>query len=614
MRIARIHIENFRCLRSFDLTPKPGMNVLIGENNTGKSSLLIALDRALGRGTPAFDLEDFFADAPNAPSAPPPTIRIDLELRPLPAPDFSAAFTTEFVDDIDFDQNSAPFLRFRTEASFDAAEGRIHIDYFSVKADGTTRRLAARKRFTLRGFVPFYLADAFRDAIRELRNRRGFWGRLVDSIHLDPATEMAAATALRAINASIVTATPRLAEVRDRFREIGQIIPTAPPPDDVIVNPVAADPAAILRNLEVLLRTFDSPRGFGLDRHGEGTRSVGYLVIYRAFVDLLAREENDNLEAEPILGVEEPEAHLHPHARRAIAGVLGALDRQTFITTHSTAIARHVAADSVTLLRRVGPACVASQIPGEDPVSPGVAFFTPRQRSVLDRELRSGAAEAFFARSVLLFEGESEIRALPFFARALGIDLNRLGVSLVPVDGKAYGPLVKMLGRDALRVPWVILADAEKPKSVDDVARELVKAGCVTTAAVDAARAAGRLREDILLPHDCFTLDAGHDLEAALVQGGACPEYEAAITAHPDAGTLADFVAADATRATLSQEARVQAFMKHERWGRPWKVLFAAIVAESITAGGTNPARIPAPIVAALHRARDFATGAPVKA
>jgi putative ATP-dependent endonuclease of OLD family len=611
MRIARIHIENFRCLRSFDLTPKPGVNVLIGENNTGKSSLLHALDRALGRGTPAFDLEDFFADAPNPTPASLPPIRIDLELRPAPAADFSAAFTTEFVDDIDFDSSAAPFLRFRTEASFDAAEGRVRIDYFSVKADGTVRRMTARKRFTLRGFVPFYLADAFRDAIRELRNRRGFWGRLVDSIRLDPATETAAATALRAVNASIVTATPRLAEVRDRFREIGHIIPTAPPPDDVVVNPVAADPAAILRNLEVLLRTSDSPRGFPLDRHGEGTRSVAYLVIYRAFVDLLAREENDNLEAEPILGIEEPEAHLHPHARRAIAGVLGTLDRQMFITTHSTAIARYVPADSVTLLRRSGPAGIASQIPTEDPANPGTPFFTPRQRSVLDRELRSGAAEAFFARSVLLFEGESEARALPFFARALGIDLNRLGISLVAVDGKAYVPLLRMLGRDALGIPWGILSDGEH---LEELAKHLVTAGRVSQAAVDAANAAGRLREDILLPQDCFALDAGQNFEGALIYGGARAEYEAAIAAHPEARTLAAFVAADPGRGGLPREAQVHEYMKHDRWGKPWKVLFAAIVAESITAGGTNPARIPAPIVAALNRARDFATGAAVKA
>lgn len=610
MRIAKIHIENFRCLRSFDLLPKPGINVLVGENNTGKSTLLHALDRALGRGTSSFEIEDFFAETPTAVPALLPIVRIDLEIRPTPAADFSAAFTTEFVDDIDFDADNVPFLNFRTEASFDAAEGRVRVDYFSVKADGTTRRMSVRKRFTLRGFIPFYLADAFRDTFRELRNRRGFWGRLVDSILLDQPTANAVVAALEAINTSILAATPRLADIRDRFREIGRIIPTVPPPDDVVVNPVAVDPAVVLRNLEVVLRTLDSPRGFVLDRHGEGTRSVAYLVIFRAFVDLLAREENDNTEAEPVLGIEEPEVHLHPHARRAIAGVLGATDGQMFVTTHSTAVTRQVAADCVTLLRRGGAGCVASQIPSADPGNPRAPFFAPRQRSVLDRELRSGAAEVFFARSALLFEGESEVRALPFFARALGIDLHLNGVSLVPVDGKAYVPLLRMLGTAALGIPWVILSDGE---DLAEIARHLVSAGRVTQGEVDAAEAAGRLREDILLPHDCFALDAGHDLEGALIYGGACAEYEAAIAAHPAAGTLAAFVAADASRAALSREARVHEFMKHKHWGRPWKVLFAAIVAEEITAGGNNPARISQPIVDALSRVRDFATGVAVK-
>ena len=403
-----------------------------------------------GRGT-TFELEDFFAHAANATPAALPTIRIDLEFRATPEADFSAAFTTEFVDNIDFDSAGAPFLNFRTEASFDATESRIRVDYFSVKADGTTRRMPTGKRGVLRRFIPFYLADAFRDTLRELRNRRGFWGRLVDSILLDPATATSVANALQAINTSILTATPRLGEIRDRFREIGRIIPTAPPPNDVVMNPVAVDSATVLRNLEVLLQTLDSPRGFALDRHGEGTRSVGYLVIFRAFVDLLARDENDNMEAELVLGIEEPEVHLHPHARRAIAGVLGVLDRQTFVTTHSTAIARQVPADHITLLRRAGGGCVASQVPVYDPANAGAPFFAPRQRSILERELRSGAAEVFFARAVLLFEGESEVRALPFCARALGIDLHLHGISLVPVDGKAYAPRCGCLER----TPWV---------------------------------------------------------------------------------------------------------------------------------------------------------------
>lgn len=610
MRLARVRIENFRCLRNFDLIAKPDINLLIGENNTGKTSLLQALDRALGRGVP-FEMDDFFVRAPNTAAAALPTIRIDLELRPTPAADFSVAFTAEFADNIDFDAAGLPFLNFRTEASFDATESRVRVDYFSVKDDGTTRRMSMNKRGILRRFVPFYLADAFRDTVRELRNRRGFWGRLVDSIQLDAATAAQVATAVETINTSILAATPRLGDIRTRFREIGRVIPTVAPPNDVVVNPVAVEAATILRNVEVLLQTLDSPRGFALDRHGEGTRSIAYLMIFQAFVDLLAREENDNMEAEPVLGIEEPEVHLHPHARRGIAGVLAAINRQTFLTTHSTTIAREVAAERVTLLRRAGGGCVASQIPAEDPANPGSPFLSPRQRSILDRELRSGAAEVFFARAVLLFEGESEARALRLFARALGIDLHLHGISLVPVDGKAYVPLLRMLGANALGIAWVVLSDGE---NLEELAKHLVSAGRVTQAAVDAAAAAGRLREDVLVPQDCFALDAGHDLEAALIYGGARAEYEAAIAAHPEAGTLADFVAADASRTGMSREKQVHEFMRHPRWGKRWKVVFAAHVADAITNGGTDAARIPAPIIAALRRVRDFATRAAVKA
>lgn len=42
MKISNIHIENFRGLKLIDLTPAQ-MNCVIGENNAGKSSVLLAL-------------------------------------------------------------------------------------------------------------------------------------------------------------------------------------------------------------------------------------------------------------------------------------------------------------------------------------------------------------------------------------------------------------------------------------------------------------------------------------------------------------------------------------------------------------------------------------------
>lgn len=43
MRISNIHIENFRGLKEIDLTPSQ-MNCVIGENNAGKSTALLAIN------------------------------------------------------------------------------------------------------------------------------------------------------------------------------------------------------------------------------------------------------------------------------------------------------------------------------------------------------------------------------------------------------------------------------------------------------------------------------------------------------------------------------------------------------------------------------------------
>ena len=63
MRVARIEIENFRGIKQAKLLfPKHG--VLIGDNNTGKTTILEALDLVLGpdrlNRQPAIDEHDFF--------------------------------------------------------------------------------------------------------------------------------------------------------------------------------------------------------------------------------------------------------------------------------------------------------------------------------------------------------------------------------------------------------------------------------------------------------------------------------------------------------------------------------------------------------------------------
>lgn len=68
MRISRIYIENFRSLRRLDLE-LPQVCCLVGPNNAGKSNILLAIQRVLGRdwvSVTSFEEQDVYAHDSNA--------------------------------------------------------------------------------------------------------------------------------------------------------------------------------------------------------------------------------------------------------------------------------------------------------------------------------------------------------------------------------------------------------------------------------------------------------------------------------------------------------------------------------------------------------------------
>ena len=78
--VRHLHIENFRGVRSLDWSPSAGVNAVVGPGDTGKSTILEALDLVLGaRRSPALSDGDFHRLDVTRP------IRIDVTVGELPA-------------------------------------------------------------------------------------------------------------------------------------------------------------------------------------------------------------------------------------------------------------------------------------------------------------------------------------------------------------------------------------------------------------------------------------------------------------------------------------------------------------------------------------------------
>jgi putative ATP-dependent endonuclease of the OLD family len=54
MHVSRLFIENFRSIERLDLSFRPGVNILVGRNNAGKSNIIRALDVLLGEYSPTY--------------------------------------------------------------------------------------------------------------------------------------------------------------------------------------------------------------------------------------------------------------------------------------------------------------------------------------------------------------------------------------------------------------------------------------------------------------------------------------------------------------------------------------------------------------------------------
>jgi putative ATP-dependent endonuclease of OLD family len=373
------------------------------------------------------------------------------------------------------------FARARLEASWRKVpgqpEGEIDatLDWITTKDDPIDDTQRRRMHPQDRASIQVHYIPGSRDPGRQLRNVSGtMLHRLFRALTWSDNSSKAITDAAAAVQDAL-TKEKGITLLEQAVQAGWESLHSGPKPEVPSFRFVGATLEEVLGAVTVQFAPAPGGGTFGLDRLSEGQASLLYFALVSAVFDfegalleaqttsdptLLAFKSAASLDelAPPVLtvfAVEEPENHLAPHF---LGPIFAALTRFASSRRAQALVASH----APSLLSRVDPTGIRH-----------LRLDKTRQTDVRRLALPDDTDDAFkfvkeavraypelyFARVVVLGEGDSEEVVLPRLCRAHGLDLDRSLLSVAPLGGRFVHHFWRLLS--ALGIPYVTLLDLD---------------------------------------------------------------------------------------------------------------------------------------------------------
>ncbi len=443
--VSRVRVRTFRALTDVTVSLDRRMTVLVGENNSGKTSFLDALSTALGRRRAR--VEDLQKNAAGYAKA----FTVDLRIEPV-AHEFPEVATQLFGDAIQDVATDRPYVALRARGELDERAdirlARVYLKDWDAASQLTQPRPSDRAL----DLLLFEALDARRDILEQLRNRSSLLGRALSGGAFEPTLRADAESRLREVAELLRTRVQSLSQLRIHLRALRSTLPSSV--TNIEVDPIPQELEDLVRAVDI--RVEDAGCSFPAGAQGMGTRALAALLVFRTFIDVARANTPDASGSASLAAFEEPEAHLHPQAQRAVVRAIREMPGQIVISSHSGEVAGQVDVPELRVFRRsAGSVLVKQASGGPDPASEdGVR----RRRILLGRN-----AAALFARGVIVVEGETEGAMLPVLADAWWAAEGgafRLGVEFVVTDGAGSARHI-VPALEAWGVPWWLVVDGD---------------------------------------------------------------------------------------------------------------------------------------------------------
>lgn len=456
MKLIEIKIENFRGVRSLNL-PLDSLTVLIGENNTGKSTVLEAIRQVLTRGFGPrrggqFTEYDFhLKDATTTPQTADP-ISIILHFAEENESEWPTTVVQQMDEVIQLDTDGLNHIWLQAKGVFRAELGSFETKWTFLNIAGTDLVLRNATPLNLISrFVPLFFLSALRDASQEFGQRGQFWSGFLKSIQLPDQQREKIEEMLQEVNSSIISANAGLTEVTKKIADAGRLVPLDST-DPVALEAIPTRVFDMVGKIQVHLKSSYGAK-LPLHRHGEGTQSLAVLMLFQAFAAANLAEAYAP-ESTPILALEEPEAHLHPSAIRSLGSFLKNMTGQILVTSHSGDLVSRVPVIALRrLYKRNGETKVGRVENGT---------FTDRELQAIDYNICLAKGHYLFSRCWLLVEGESDYHLIPLLFDVMGYSQDQVSFSVLEISQviEKGEPLIKFA--IALGIEWFLMADGDQ--------------------------------------------------------------------------------------------------------------------------------------------------------
>jgi putative ATP-dependent endonuclease of OLD family len=483
VRLETVTLSGFRCFGPNPIAVPIASEItaVVGPNAAGKTALLHGLSKLFGvsRAQRTVLRSDFHVGADDdIDDREPKDLFIDV-LIGLPELADGTATPETIAPSFRHMQlereDKAPVCRLRLEARWEddgTVEGEVSQELFWVDTlddnppDDKRHPVSAADR----GLIQLYYTPASRDAAAQIRATTGaLAARLLRAIEWSSDTEDAVKGASENLAAAF--------EGERAIAAIGKALQTrwSDLHDDVVdtrprLSLVSRRFEEIVSKIAVIFEQGPDGQERGLDALSDGQQSLFYFALAAAVFDLERQVVAGNVEgflddqlripALTLFALEEPENHLSPYflARiiRQVRSLTDGEGAQAIVTSHSPAVLSRVNPREVRYCRSDPKTRVSSIKKIKMPTGIDEAAKFVRGAMLAYPEL-------YFARFVLLVEGDSERIVLPRLAEALDLLIDPAFVAIVPLGGRHVQHFWRLLTH--LGIPHATLLDLDLGRS-----------------------------------------------------------------------------------------------------------------------------------------------------